>query len=384
MVRIKLARFGQPLNRRTGAARALLQWREQVISDCGGLESLSAAKLALIDSASRTKAIVDAVDAFLLSQSSIVSKKRRALLPIVMQRQTLCDSLARLLNQLGLNRIPRKVKPLSERLQKNPRCERRVRAMFNRKRLSFAAFCRDVLGEPISPAWIVAYKAFDGESLTGDEMETWRTLTGRDSYEPNAARELVAVKGRRAQGTKTACKYLAYAIHTSAFRQFAAKSDRLHVPIIAQSRDVAGEIMSYLTAFYQETELRSEVEEILKASIRLRNGFVISTQTCSYRAPRGITAPLALLDEVGVWRIEGSDIDKEVLRSLTPAMVQFPNRKLIVLGSPWVKAGVLYRRMAAPRENHRQASRNPRADSNVYAIPAFPLRSLPASRQPIR
>ena len=86
--------------------------------------------------------------------------------------------------------------------------------MFNRKRLSFAAFCRDVLGEPISPAWIVAYKAFDGESLTGDEMETWRTLTGRDSYEPNAARELVAVKGRRAQGTKTACKYLAYAIHT--------------------------------------------------------------------------------------------------------------------------------------------------------------------------
>jgi hypothetical protein len=214
--------------------------------------------------------------------------------------------------------------------------------MFNRKRLSFAAFCRDVLDEPISPAWIVAYKAFDGESLTGDEMETWRTLTGRDSYEPNAARELVAVKGRRAQGTKTACKYLAYAIHTADFRQFAAKSDRLHVPIIAQSRDVAGEIMSYLTAFYQETELRSEVEEILKASIRLRNGFVISTQTCSYRAPRGITAPLALLDEVGVWRIEGSDIDKEVLRSLTPAMVQFPNRKLIVLGSPWVKAGVLF------------------------------------------
>jgi hypothetical protein len=116
MVRIKLAGLDS-IDRRTGAARALLQWREQVISDCGGLESLTAAKLALIDSASHTKAIVDAVDAFLLSQSSIVSKKRRALLPIVMQRQTLCDSLARILNQLGLNRIPRKVKPLSERLE---------------------------------------------------------------------------------------------------------------------------------------------------------------------------------------------------------------------------------------------------------------------------
>jgi hypothetical protein len=214
--------------------------------------------------------------------------------------------------------------------------------MLYRKRLSFAAFCRDVLCEPISQAWVVAYKAFDGEPLTGDELEIWRALSGRNSYEPNAARELVAVKGRRAQGTKTACKYLAYAIHTADFRQFAAKSDRLHVPIIAQSRDVAGEIMSYLTAFYEETELRSEVEEIFKASIQLRNGFIISTQTCSYRAPRGITAPIALLDEVGVWRIEGSDVDKSVIRSLTPAMVQFPNRKLIILGSPWVKAGALW------------------------------------------
>ncbi len=67
-------------------------------------------------------------------------------------------------------------------------------------------------------------------------------------------------------------------------------------------------------------------------------------QTCSYRAPRGISAPLGLLDEVGVWRVEGSDVDKEVVRSLTPAQIQFPNRKLILLGSPWVKSGILFDR----------------------------------------
>ncbi|MGH9735813.1 MAG: hypothetical protein ACRD8A_14630 [Candidatus Acidiferrales bacterium] len=212
------------------------------------------------------------------------------------------------------------------------------------RKISFAAFCRDVLDEPISPAWNVAYKAFDGERLNDGEVELWRALTGREEYQSCDLHELVCIKGRRSQGTKTACKYLAFKIHTADFRRFATKGDRLHVPIIAQSRDVAREIMSYLSSFYQQTELRSEVSEILKGSIELANGFVISVQTCSYRAPRGITAPLALLDELGVWRVEGSDVDREVIRSLTPAMVQFPNRKLISLGSPWVKAGVLFER----------------------------------------
>jgi hypothetical protein len=211
-------------------------------------------------------------------------------------------------------------------------------------KISFATFCRDVIDEPISPAWAVAYKALDGERLSDGELETWKALSGLDEYAPRDVRELVAVKGRRAQGSKTATKYLAYKIHTENFRQYAANGDRLHCPIIAQSRDVAREIMSYLSQFYTASDLRSEVSELFKTSIELKNGFVISVQTCSYRAPRGITAPLGLLDELGIWRSEGADIDREVVRSLTPAMVQFPNRKLLLLGSPWVKAGVLFDR----------------------------------------
>ncbi len=211
------------------------------------------------------------------------------------------------------------------------------------KKISFAAFCADVIGEPISPAWVAAYKALDGERLNPTELEAWRTMTGLTDYVEQDSRELVAIKGRRAQGSKTACKYLIYKLHTGDYRRFAARSDRLHVPIIAQVRETAREIMSYLHSFYADSDaLRNEVHETFKQSIELKNGFVLSVQTCSYRAPRGITAPLALLDEVGVWRFEGSDVDHEVVRSLTPAMVQFPNRKLILLGSPWVKAGVLF------------------------------------------
>ena len=210
---------------------------------------------------------------------------------------------------------------------------------------SFAAFCRDVIGEPISQAWDVAYKAFEGQPLKPDEIEIWRQLTGRETYQPAACHELTAVKGRRAQGTKTACKFLVYQIHTGDFRRYAARADRLHVPVIAQTRETAKEIMGYLHAFYSESEaLRREVAETFKQSIELTNGFVISVQTCSYRAPRGITAPLALLDEVGVWRVEGADVDREVVKALTPAMVQFPTRRMILLGSPWTKSGLLFER----------------------------------------
>lgn len=33
------------------------------------------------------------------------------------------------------------------------------------KKISFAAFCADILDEPISPGWVAEYKAFDGERL---------------------------------------------------------------------------------------------------------------------------------------------------------------------------------------------------------------------------
>ena len=129
--------------------------------------------------------------------------------------------------------------------------------MKNRK-ISFASFCRDILDEPISPAWNVVYRAFDGERLTPAEMETWHELTGRDEYEPRDSHELVAVKGRRAQGTKTATKYLAYKIHAGDFRRHAPKGDRLHVPIIAQSRDTAREVKSYLDTFYRRPNFEAK------------------------------------------------------------------------------------------------------------------------------
>ena len=102
MVRVKL-RGLKAIDRRTLAARAVLDWRAELLADLGGEAEVSAAQLALMDVAVRTRLYLDHVDAVLMERTSLVVRGRR-LLPLVEQRQRLADSLARLLGQLGLER----------------------------------------------------------------------------------------------------------------------------------------------------------------------------------------------------------------------------------------------------------------------------------------
>jgi len=88
-----------------------------LLADLGGEEHVSAAQAALVEMATRTRLLIDSADAWLLAQDSIVLKRRGTLLPAVRERQTLVDSLARLLSALGLERRSRPVQDLREFLQ---------------------------------------------------------------------------------------------------------------------------------------------------------------------------------------------------------------------------------------------------------------------------
>jgi hypothetical protein len=117
MTRVKVRGLAA-IDHRTTAARDLMRWKKELLADLGGQENVSTQRLAIVDLTVRTKLYIDHVDAFLMEQKSLVNRRRKALLPIVTQRQTLCDSLARLLNQLGLERIPKPVPPLDEYIGK--------------------------------------------------------------------------------------------------------------------------------------------------------------------------------------------------------------------------------------------------------------------------
>ncbi len=105
------------IDMRTTAAQALIAWRSELLTDLGGEEIVSAQQLALVEMATRTRLYVDSLDAWLMEQSSLVNRRKKAVLPVLRERQQLVDSLARILGQLGLERKAKPVPALSEYLE---------------------------------------------------------------------------------------------------------------------------------------------------------------------------------------------------------------------------------------------------------------------------
>jgi hypothetical protein len=102
------------IDKRTTAAQALLAWRRELIRDLGGEELLSAQRLQLVELIVRTRLYVDSLDAWIMERKSLVLAKRRAVLPVLRERQVLVDSLSRLLAQVGLERKARPMPTASE------------------------------------------------------------------------------------------------------------------------------------------------------------------------------------------------------------------------------------------------------------------------------
>ena len=95
---------GRVIDGRTALGKSLARWRAGLLQDLGGSEAVSIQELAVVDLAVKTKLLLDSVDAWLLTQPSLVNARKRALLPVVLQRQQLADALARYMAQLGLKR----------------------------------------------------------------------------------------------------------------------------------------------------------------------------------------------------------------------------------------------------------------------------------------
>ena len=71
--------------------RALAAWRADLARDLG--DDITTAQAALIDLAVRSKLLLDSIDAWLLAQPSVINVRKRALLPVVMERAALVSQL---------------------------------------------------------------------------------------------------------------------------------------------------------------------------------------------------------------------------------------------------------------------------------------------------
>lgn len=111
----KLGARAIPGNTKLGYA--LRAWRKELIEDLGGEESVSLQQRTIVECASTTRLMISSLDAWITSQPSLM-QRNRTLIPVIMQRQQLVNSLVSMLVQLGLERR-HKVKSLQEILAKD-------------------------------------------------------------------------------------------------------------------------------------------------------------------------------------------------------------------------------------------------------------------------
>ena len=74
---------GRLLDGRSATVKALNAWRTEIIRDLGGMQELTATKLAIVDLAAKQKLLLDSVDAWLLRQPSLVDEEKKAVLPVL-------------------------------------------------------------------------------------------------------------------------------------------------------------------------------------------------------------------------------------------------------------------------------------------------------------
>src|SRR5262252_6891529 len=110
--RVRLRGLGA-IDMRTVAAREMLAFRDELVAALGGDPELSPQQRKLIDLAARASLYLDHLDAWLTEQKTLINRRSRSVLPVLLQRQTLAEHLARLLDKLGLDRVSPKVGPPS-------------------------------------------------------------------------------------------------------------------------------------------------------------------------------------------------------------------------------------------------------------------------------
>lgn len=105
---------GRVIDKRTTLGKALGQFRTNLVADLGGPTAITTQQATLVDLIVRTKLLLDSIDNWLLTQRSLVNSRKRALLPALVQRQALADSLARYMSLIGLTRRAQPVPSLEE------------------------------------------------------------------------------------------------------------------------------------------------------------------------------------------------------------------------------------------------------------------------------
>ena len=199
----------------------------------------------------------------------------------------------------------------------------------------------DTFGGQSFAAWRALLAGFYGLPLTGDDADTFQSLTGRAETPQEAHDELWLVVGRRGGKSHAAALVATFEAAFKDHRDKLAPGEIATTMLIAGDRPQARTLLRYVRGMFDHPMLRPMVERETETGIELTNRSAIEVHTASHRSVRGYTISAAILDEVAFWPSDGARPDAEVIAALRPALATLGG-KLIALSSPYARRGMLW------------------------------------------
>lgn len=176
-------------------------------------------------------------------------------------------------------------------------------------------------------------------------------------YHPKEYREAWLIVGRRAGKTDAfASTIVAYEATCGGHERFLRPRQQGICFQIAQDLRMARNSLHFIRAVLESSPLLTrEIVQITADRLDLKNRFTIACVPATLKSVRGFASPVSVMDEVGVWyqEAESANPDYEIYRALSPGQVQFPDRKIVGISTPWNKAGLLYQYAEAGTEGHK-------------------------------
>jgi hypothetical protein len=201
--------------------------------------------------------------------------------------------------------------------------------------------------------WRTVLKAAFALPMTDAEHAFFRTVAGRDPPE-RQVRELWCVVGRGGGKDSVASLVVAYTAALFDRRDRLRPGERALCQLLACDRDQARIVLGYTRSYFESiAPLRRMVRREVAHGFELDNGVDVMIATNSYRAVRGRTLLLTIMDECAFWRDERSATpDEETYRAVAPGLARLPGSLLIGISTPHAKRGLLHRKF---NEHYGQA-----------------------------
>lgn len=181
-----------------------------------------------------------------------------------------------------------------------------------------------------------------------------KVLPGAPPYTPKEYREGWFIFGRRGGKTDAiASTVVAYEALLGGHEDRLRPRQQGICFQIAQDLRLARNSLHFIRAAIESSPLlEKEIVQITADRIDFNNRFTIACVPATLKSVRGYSSPVSVMDEVGVWyqESESANPDYQIYDALSPGQVQFPDRKIIGISTPWNKSGLLHKYYEAGTE----------------------------------